>query len=1211
MKSRKAVRFVFSVVALAALLAGTAVIPGASPLFPPVVRADSGVCAVPGKDGPVGNLGGVVNTYYPATAAVAAGATSIPVGIPQGAADAIEAGDLLLVIQMQDADIVTTNDETYGDGLGTPGGTTGIGSGAADLRNAGRYEYVVAAGPVSGGIVPIRNGLVYDYTVADATPTSGRRSFQVIRVPQFSSAVLNPANPLAALPWNGTLGGVLVFDVAGTLNLNGGSMDVSEQGFRGGGAQVSGGVGNAPGFAATDYVMMSGLGTDAAKGEGIAGTPRFVFADPGAANPVIDTGVEGYPNGSLARGAPANAGGGGTDGNAEDNDENSGGGGGGNGGAGGTGGNSWRSNEPSGGFGGVFGDTTLSAVAPDRLVPGGGGGAGTTNNASGPLPSGQSSSGAIGGGMVLIRAGETTGVGTINADGGAGLEVGQDGAGGGGAGGTVLFLTEVGSLAGLTVSATGGAGGNSWLSRSREEDRHGPGGGGGGGVVFTSQAPGVVDVAGGVSGVSTDQRDPYGAEPGQDGVQQVITPADLPTGIAGAPCLPTITVDKTTSTPAVQNAPDGAQATYTVTFSNAAGQGTALDVLLSDQLPAGFAYNQTTALIPAGGAVRTTIANPAVGATTPEWGRFDLPGGASVSITYVVDIAASVTAGNYVNTVSVDYLDPQRTTPAGRTPPQTDTATVTVTTAPPPAADLTIMKTSAGLFEIGQTGRYDLAVTNRGPDAAAAPIEVLDTLPTGLSYVSAGPAPWACAAVGQLVTCTYPDPLAAGQSLPTLELTVQIGQNVPTGSPLLNTATVSSSTPDPVPGNNTDTSTVNVGQPGADLSILKASVGDFNVGQPGRYDLAVANNGPDAAAGPIEVIDTLPRGLIYASAAGSAWTCTAVGQDVTCTHPGPLAAGQSLPTLELTVEVGQAAAQLSPLRNTATVSSPTPDPVPDNNSSTDLVAVTEPDLQVSKRDGLVIDRNANGQVNPGDTIEYTIEITNAGNGPARDVVFTDTPDPDTTLVVGSVRVDLAGTTVTSGNSINDTSVQVQIGTIAAGTTVTVRFFVVINVPFPTDRSEVANQGFANSSNAPTVPSDDPDTPTPDDPTRTPVIGTGDAPPTAIVLAAFVANATADGVLLQWVTAAEYNTWGFSIYRSSTGAFADAVPVNSEVILSRGRGTGETSYDFLDSSAGTGAGYFYWLVEQELDGTTFVYGPVSVPGLANAAGRRLFLPVIFR
>ena len=64
------------------------------------------LCVVPGKDGAGGSLSGVVNTYYPGTASVAAGVlnTCIAVGASRGSATAISNGDMLLVIQMQDAD---------------------------------------------------------------------------------------------------------------------------------------------------------------------------------------------------------------------------------------------------------------------------------------------------------------------------------------------------------------------------------------------------------------------------------------------------------------------------------------------------------------------------------------------------------------------------------------------------------------------------------------------------------------------------------------------------------------------------------------------------------------------------------------------------------------------------------------------------------------------------------------------------------------------------------------------------------------------------------------------------------------------------------------------------------------------------------------------------------------------------------------------------
>src|SRR5262245_35247764 len=87
-----------------------------------VSSAQAQTCATPGKDGSPGTISGVVNTYYPGSADVAAGATSISLGAATGASTAISSGDLLLVIQMQDASIASTNNSRYGDNVnGDPG----------------------------------------------------------------------------------------------------------------------------------------------------------------------------------------------------------------------------------------------------------------------------------------------------------------------------------------------------------------------------------------------------------------------------------------------------------------------------------------------------------------------------------------------------------------------------------------------------------------------------------------------------------------------------------------------------------------------------------------------------------------------------------------------------------------------------------------------------------------------------------------------------------------------------------------------------------------------------------------------------------------------------------------------------------------------------------------------------------------------------------
>ena len=142
-------------------------------------------------------------------------------------------------------------------------------------------------------------------------------------------------------------------DVAGQFNFNGQTLDVSRRGFRGGGGLVQNPVctGSAGAAACTDYRATNlNPANGAFKGEGIAGTPAYVYNSIIGTASGNQTGADGYPNGDRARGAPANAGGGG-------NQHNAGGGGGGNGGIGGFGGNSWNSSNTNfagqryGGFG--------------------------------------------------------------------------------------------------------------------------------------------------------------------------------------------------------------------------------------------------------------------------------------------------------------------------------------------------------------------------------------------------------------------------------------------------------------------------------------------------------------------------------------------------------------------------------------------------------------------------------------------------------------------------------------------------------------------------------------------------------------------------------------------------------------------------------------------------------------------------------------------
>jgi uncharacterized repeat protein (TIGR01451 family) len=126
-----------------------------------------------------------------------------------------------------------------------------------------------------------------------------------------------------------------------------------------------------------------------------------------------------------------------------------------------------------------------------------------------------------------------------------------------------------------------------------------------------------------------------------------------------------------------------------------------------------------------------------------------------------------------------------------------------------------------------------------------------------------------------------------------------------------------------------------------------------------------------------------------------------------------------------------------------------------------------------------IDADGDGVTGPGDTLRYTVVIRNTGNGTATGVHFSDVPCADTTLVTGTVTVDVPGN-VESGNSNEDTSVVVDIATILEGGTASISFDVLIKDPC--FANQLANQATVTGANFIETASDDPATSPPGDPT---------------------------------------------------------------------------------------------------------------------------------
>jgi len=580
------------------------------------------VCALPGNDGSL-SISGVVNTYFAAAAGTYGPASSsIALTDRQGAAPNIGPGDLVLVIQMQCATIDFSDSLAYGSGVNAEPASGYVDPVGSCL--AGRHEYVRAGPGSSAGSLDLTGSpLQATYVQAVATTTTGRRAMQVIRVPQYQDLTL--AGAVTASPWNGLTGGIVALDVAGTLDLNGQGVTVDGLGFRGGGGKTQAAGDTQQRFRWDDTTR------HASKGEGIAGTPRFVSEkrspDSGATAAITDLGAlwGGYPTGTArtgdyARGAPGTAGGGGA--YWSGSSDNGGGGGGGNGGPGGRGGAGWR----SGGYGGIlpdysnlvdkkwgFGGSGFLAAGMTRVVLGGGGGAGDNNNNSVAAQS----SGAAGGGIVMLRVGRLIGAGTLSARGARAADNPlNDGAGGGGAGGSVVVVAPLWEVTSLTVNAQGGRGGDAWPTGGAA---HGTGGGGGGGVVITS-GPATVDVVGGASGVTTTADSPpggpaHGAEAGASGFASVVAAADdTPGSTAGYRCQIDLSLTKLAS---LIGPEPGDEVVYHLEITNLS-PAPASGVQLGETLPAGLLVLTTSGCAedPGGVPVCTVGTIPALATAT-------------------------------------------------------------------------------------------------------------------------------------------------------------------------------------------------------------------------------------------------------------------------------------------------------------------------------------------------------------------------------------------------------------------------------------------------------------------------------------------------------------------------------------------------------------------------------------------------------------------
>ena len=439
------------------------------------------------------NISGVVNVYRKVLWVDSANGR---VKLSNVSGFAAYVGNKAMLIQMKGATMDETNTASFGNI-----------SPSTNIKNAGNYEIGTICGFLSDTLVFERK-LNNFYDVGSKV--------QCVILPKYTNATV--VDTLKAAAWDSTAGtgGVLALEVTGTLTLNK-PLSANGAGYAGGGYTLFGNTCNFnPVSPVTDYYMpflANAAKTGGFKGEGIS----FHIA-----------GKE------YARGKQVNGGGGG-------NNHNAGGGGGGNYGAGGEGGNridaplgNCQSNSP--GKGGLTLNTfgyTLTPVTNNKIFMGGGGGAGHDNSGTGIQ-------GGPGGGIIYITAASIVGNAAVagenkimaNGDlasryipvwGITSNASGSDGAGGGGAGGVVILNCNTFSGNTIAVESKGSVGSGS--ESFGQNQCSGPGGGGGGGVIWFSNSglpAGVtVNTSGGTNGTTSVtascSNSANGATPGGNG----------------------------------------------------------------------------------------------------------------------------------------------------------------------------------------------------------------------------------------------------------------------------------------------------------------------------------------------------------------------------------------------------------------------------------------------------------------------------------------------------------------------------------------------------------------------------------------------------------------------------------------------------------------------------------------------------------------------
>ncbi|MGN8230732.1 DUF7507 domain-containing protein [Paenibacillus polymyxa] len=496
---------------------------------------------------------------------------------------------------------------------------------------------------------------------------------------------------------------------------------------------------------------------------------------------------------------------------------------------------------------------------------------------------------------------------------------------------------------------------------------------------------------------------------------------------------PIVTVTKSAGT---GRATVGDTVTYTFSVTNSGNIGA--DTVLSDPIPAGAAFIPNSVVI---NGTAAPGSDPSVGIPLGIIGA-----ATTVTLTFQAVITSLPASGTLVNqaTAAYSYQPPDGRVLTG----SAVSPSVTVSVSSP---DVDVIKTaSATDAVVGDTITYTVIATNNGISQVVNAV-VSDQLPPGTSFV-----PGSVTVNGTSVPAASPSSgipvgtiAVGGSAAVTFQVSVV---SLPQPPQITNQATVSFTSGALTSSSQSDPVTLPVYQPIIGLTKTVNTV-NTQIGSTLVYTLTLTNTG-NIAVIPV-LSDNIPAGSELLSNSVVVNGILVPGASpVTGITLGSLAPSgsitvsfqtivSSLPTPPILTDQGQANFTYSPPDGRVMSGSVT--------SNTVNVAVSAPNIQVIKTSSLAA-------AVVGDTIRYTLSITNSGVDSVTDTVVTDTIPAGTSFVPGSVLID--GVAFPNASPVAG----IAIGNVAPGNTFVVSFQTTVqSLPQPPLLTDIAAVTFTSGT----------------------------------------------------------------------------------------------------------------------------------------------------